>query len=116
MRFPYQISLLSPAYAEPHGFEAVEECGRVLRRIPPKIPKGPRLESRGAPLPCSGSQAGCFDVSPALAANSNFRRSGRYLLLPSRPRSQPPWNLYFPEEIESHAGLHPGLVHALVFV
>jgi hypothetical protein len=23
--------------------QAVEECGRVLRRIPPKIPKGPRL-------------------------------------------------------------------------
>jgi hypothetical protein len=44
---------LSPAYAGSHGFQAVEECGRVsseaiakedmLRRIPPKIPKGPRL-------------------------------------------------------------------------
>jgi hypothetical protein len=43
----------SPAYAGSHGFQAVEECGWVsseaiakedmLRRIPPKIPKGPRL-------------------------------------------------------------------------
>lgn len=44
---------ISPAYAGSHGCKAVEECIRVssealakedmLRRIPPKIPKGPRL-------------------------------------------------------------------------
>ena len=40
----------SPACAGSHGCEAVEECAARFGEVSPKLTKGPRLSSRGAPL------------------------------------------------------------------